>query len=183
MLSFSVNNRSLRVDLVAQIANQLNDFNREYATDAYIYALENKPSKINLNYFSKEAKKLRDKEQSRDKTIPLLSEEEKDMGYEGVLETDSPELIFLSFEEDIMNEMEKKSRDYESLTKDFWVLYQLIFRNDGFDFFKLLWLAKNDPSEKCFERLRCLSEKYGIEDFIKLVLCDEKLFDMIKSKY
>ena len=114
MLSFSVNNRSLRVDLVAQIANQLNDFNREYATDAYIYALENKPSKINLNYFSKEAKKLRDKEQSRDKTIPLLSEEEKDMGYEGVLETDSPELIFLSFEEDIMNEMEKKSRDYDS---------------------------------------------------------------------
>ena len=183
MLSFSVNNRSLRVDLVAQIANQLNDFNREYATDAYIYALENKPSKINLNYFSKEAKKLRDKEQSRDKTIPLLSEEEKDMGYEGVLETDSPELILLSFEEDLMEKIEKNSIDYESKINEFWVLYQMIFRNDGFDFFKLLWLAKNDPSEKCFDRLRYLSQKYSIEDFIKLVLCDEKLFDMIKSKY
>lgn len=183
MLSFSVNKRSLRVDLVAQIANQLNDFNREYATDAYIYALENKPSKINLNYFSKEAKKLRDKEQSRDKTIPLLSEEEKDMGYEGVLETDSPELILLSFEEDLMEKIEKNSIDYESKINEFWVLYQMIFRNDGFDFFKLLWLAKNDPSEKCFDRLRYLSQKYSIEDFIKLVLCDEKLFDMIKSKY
>ena len=183
MLSFSVNNRSLRVDLVAQIANQLNDFNREYATDAYIYALENNPSKINLTYFSKEAIKLRDKEQSRDKTIPLLSEEEKDMGYEGVLETDSPELILLSFEEDLMEKIEKNSIDYESKINEFWVLYQMIFRNDGFDFFKLLWLAKNDPSEKCFDRLRYLSQKYSIEDFIKLVLSDAKLFDMIKSKY
>ena len=183
MLSFSVNNRSLRVDLVAQIANQLNDFNREYATDAYIYALENNPSKINLNYFSKEAKKLRGKEQSRDKTLPLLSEEEKEMGYEGVLETDSPELILLSFEEDLMEKIEKNSIDYESKINEFWVLYQMIFRNDGFDFFKLLWLAKNDPSEKCFDRLRYLSQKYSIEDFIKLVLSDAKLFDMIKSKY
>ena len=183
MLSFSVNNRSLRVDLVAQIANQLNEFNREYATDAYIYALENNPSKINLTYFSKEAKKLRGKEQSRDKTLPLLSEEEKEMGYEGVLETDSPELILLSFEEDLMEKIEKNSIDYESKINEFWVLYQMIFRNDGFDFFKLLWLAKNDPSEKCFDRLRYLSQKYSIEDFIKLVLSDAKLFDMIKSKY
>lgn len=183
MLSFSVNNRSLRVNLIAQIANQLNEFNREYATDAYIYALENNPSKINLNYFSKEAKKLREKEQSRDKTLPLLSEEEKEMGYEGVLETDSPELILLSFEEDLMEKIEKTTINYESKIDEFWVLYQLIFRNDGLDFFKLLWLAKNDPSEKCFDRLRYLTQKYGIEDFIKLVLSDAKLFDMIKSKY
>lgn len=169
MITLSVNSgidSKEKVKRVAEIVQQINDYNREYVSDAFFNVAAGNVNKINLNELANLGKQKEHRDtyefNSSYKKVSLLSEEEAEAGCEGVCDIEDT----ADFEMPIIEDA-----DTEYFVDTFLTLREFIFFKDGYDIWRMLKLVRSGESW-IGDRFRYIVDAYGLTSFFNEFCCN-----------
>lgn len=165
MISFSVNSGVDTADKakkVAKLIKDMNEYNQEYLSDAYIQLVTGtKDKKVNLNDYASRCQKADNR-----KNILKYEKEEQNLISIEELENGS----FGVCEDDVIDPIDYEMLGIDEADTSYYVetflnIRQFIFFKDGHDIWRLFTLARRGDKQAA-TKIRMISDKFSIVDFM-----------------
>ena len=166
MISFSVNkgvDTADKAKKVAKLIKDMNEYNQEYLSDAYIQLVTGtKDKKVNLNDYASRCQKA-------DKRKNVLKYEKVEENLISIDELENGS--FGICEEDVIDPIDYEMLGIDEADTSYYVetfldIRQFIFFKDGQDIWRLFTLVRKGD-KKAADRIRMLIDKFSIVDFMK----------------